>query len=444
MAEFSGNYTKEADDRSTLPRLMLNAAEIHTMEHGYSISSTVRCQSSEIRPEHTALTYNDVKVGLISINTLVEDLSVKELATLCVGNVWEEKRATAKAEVMTTGSIAGSPSHGEEINPIVPGASETTTSLLRTRKIPKLNLADGGSGIRLISEFEVDSEGAMVTPGILSVRGMDRIAGKKPGEKLHVDSTLYYQYATAYPMATLLAQSWNPALIAKCGHAISLEAVTFGVDIWLGPSMNIHRNPLCGRNFEYYSEDPLITGVCGSTMVNAVQEHGRVSATIKHLACNNQEDNRDASNAHVSERALREIYLRGFEIAIREAKPMAMMTALNLINGHHCANCADLLISFARNECGYKGLVMTDWGATSASEEEKKKYTCSSIAGCIETGNDLIMPGRIEDVEGLIKAEADDPCFLSKLRAAAENILGVMLYLDQSMRKKPVGFKTAI
>lgn len=144
----------------------------------------------------------------------------------------------------------------------------------------------------------------------------------------------YYQYCTAIPIANTLAQSWDMGLIGKMGELVGAEMKQFHVHLWLAPGMNIHRNPLCGRNFEYYSEDPVLTGMCAAACTNGVQKYGGQGTTIKHFAANNQEDNRLFSNSHVKERALREIYLKGFEIAIRNSQPYAMMTSYNLLMVH--------------------------------------------------------------------------------------------------------------
>lgn len=149
--------------------------------------------------------------------------------------------------------------------------------------------------------------------------------------------------------------------IEEAGDIVGGEMEDFGVTLWLAPGMNIHRNPLCGRNFEYYSEDPLISGICAAADTKGVQRHLGCGTTIKHFALNNQEDNRSHCNSHCSERAIREIYLKGFEIAVKESAPLSLMTSYNLLNGLHTANHKELLTDILRSEWGFDGLVMTDW-----------------------------------------------------------------------------------
>ena len=215
---------------------------------------------------------------------------------------------------------------------------------------------------------------------------------------VHENADTYYMYATGIPIGTLLAQSFDPELLERVGAMVGGEMQEFGVAWWLAPGLNIHRNPLCGRNFEYYSEDPLVAGVMAAAITRGVQSVPGVGTTIKHYACNNQEDNRLGSNSVVSERALREIYLRGFEIAVKSSQPMCIMTSYNLINGLHTPNSRDLNTVVARGEWDFKGIIMTDWTTTTAGG--------SSPHGCALAGNDLIMPGHGIDVEDIKAALA--------------------------------------
>jgi beta-glucosidase len=210
--------------------------------------------------------------------------------------------------------------------------------------------------------------------------------------------------------------------------------------------MNIHRNPLCGRNFEYYSEDPLLAGMCAAADTKGVQSHPGIGTTIKHFAANNQEDNRMFTNSHISERALREIYLKGFEIAVRTAQPMSLMTSYNLINGIHSANNYDLLTAVLRDEWGFAGFVMTDWCTSMEPMFEKdkhRKYPISSSVLCIKSGNDLQMPGCQENIDDILTAlkPKKDAAFevISKadLQACAINILRVIRYSSCYESAKP-------
>ena len=224
----------------------------------------------------------------------------------------------------------------------------------------------------------------------------------KPPKNRH--GTIHHQYTTAIPIGTAIAQSFNDRFAFDCGELVAEEMKMFGVDLWLAPALNIHRNILCGRNFEYYSEDPYVSGRTASMMTRGVQQTNGLGVTIKHFACNNQEFNRNNSNSHVSERALREIYLKGFEICIKDANPKAVMTSYNLINGTHTSESHELINDILRCEWNYDGLIMTDWIASGRSFCSKSKYPAPYASKNILAGNDLTMSGCPKDYKDILKA----------------------------------------
>ena len=229
-------------------------------------------------------------------------------------------------------------------------------------------------------------------------------------------------------------------LLKEIGSMVGREMEAFGVDLWLAPALNIHRNPLCGRNFEYYSEDPLISGRTAAAITLGVQAHPGKGTTIKHFAANNQEDNRYFTNSHISERAIREIYLKGFEIAVKESQPLSIMTSYNLLNGVHTANCFDLLQSAARDEWGFAGVVMTDWFTSQSrpalTGNKPTPYPISASTGCVYAGNDMQMPGCKKNVDDIVQAvrtgETIDGYKLSlaDLQFNAANVIRIAIATD--------------
>ncbi len=229
---------------------------------------------------------------------------------------------------------------------------------------------------------------------------------------------------TAFPVGTLLAQSWDVSLLEKCGAAVAEEMEEFNVTLWLAPGMNIHRNPLCGRNFEYYSEDPVVSGCMAAAITKGVQSKKGYGTTIKHFACNSQEDNRMGSDSVLGERTLREIYLKGFEIAIKESNPMSVMTSYNLVNGIHAANHYDLCTKILRNEWNYKGLVMTDWTTTMQGDG------CTA-AGCMRAGNDIVMPGCAKDHENIRQELANGSLDIRELKRSVARLVNIVWQSDR-------------
>lgn len=297
-----------------------------------------------------------------------------------------------------------------------PGSAGYTTGELLDKGLPNVCLADGPAGLRLQKTSAVTRSGQLkgvepmlsamnYVPGVVK-----RIMLGNPAKQPCV-----YQFATSFPTGLALAQSWNTALAERVGKAVGKEMERYGVTYWLAPGMNIHRNPLCGRNFEYYSEDPLLSGKMAAAISKGVQSRRGCYVTIKHFCCNNQEDNRNHTNANVNERALREIYLRGFRIAVQEGNAKALMTSYNKVNGVYANNSYDLLTKVLRNEWGFDGVVMTDWFATGKN--------VGSHSDAIEAGNDLIMPGGKGVVRELKKKLKTGELDKTSLRRCAANVI---------------------
>ena len=302
-----------------------------------------------------------------------------------------------------SGSVIGAAS-----TTVIGAAGQTTT---RIPGLPSINMADGPAGLRLAPTYGVDADGPfslgdsslpatflelMDDAGREALGIADASEPREPAE-------IREQYTTAIPIGTALTQSWNPALAQRLGDIVGAEMERFGIHLWLAPAFNLHRSVLCGRNFEYLSEDPLLAGRLAAAITRGVQSHPGRGVTIKHLACNNQETNRLNSNSRVSPRALRDLYLRAFEICVRQARPAAIMTSYNLINGVHTSESAELLEVILRQEWGFDGLVMTDWVVDGMTHSDMK-HPRATAAATIKAGNELFMPGGEPDREDLLTA----------------------------------------
>ena len=326
------------------------------------------------------------------------DGPVDELVPMLYGNITQGASTLGSAGIRVPGS-----------------AGETSEALEASRGVPSLIMADGPAGLRLRQSYQVDpADGSVIPTGVLG-----SLENGFLDEPRHLDTAdTYYQFCTAFPVGTALAQSWDTGLMEEFGRAIAAEMAEFHIDLWLAPGMNIHRNPLCGRNFEYYAEDPLLSGLLAAAVTRGVQADGTRGVTIKHFACNNQEDHRMGVDARVSEQALREIYLRGFEIAVKTAAPAALMTSYNRINGVQAANNRDLCTVVARGEWGFDGLIMSDWNTT-VPDDGSEPWRCAAA------GNDVIMPGNPHDDADIRAALADGRLAETDVRACAGRLIAL-------------------
>ena len=367
-----------------------------------------REESTELIDKRTdeTLRFEDVLAGKATVEELVAQLAVDQMAALCVGDFGED----LDLAVVGNASVQ------------VPGAAaETISTYEESRGIPSMILADGPAGLRLYPHFKA-KDGKKLPGG-----DMFGLSFTPFPEDTPADAEDYYQYCTAIPIATALAQSFNMELIREIGYVVGEEMKEYFVQFWLAPGMNIHRNPLCGRNFEYYSEDPFLSGMCASAMTDGVQKWGIGGTTIKHFCCNNQETNRMYSNSRVTERTLRNLYLRGFELAVRKSQPYSVMSSYNLLNGIHTANHIGLCKRVLRDEWGFEGVVMTDWFTSQAvygiSDPSKAKYPHSSSVECIRSGNDWQMPGCKLNVTDIIDAVNDGSLPKADLQWCTCNII---------------------
>ncbi|MBR6350796.1 MAG: glycoside hydrolase family 3 C-terminal domain-containing protein [Firmicutes bacterium] len=304
-------------------------------------------------------------------------------------------------------NLKGSLSVIGEASQSVAGAAGETISF-KDKGIPSLVMADGPAGLRLSRRYTRDDKGVHAADGGMPESITELMPApaafvmKRLGGNGRPKGEIFEQNCTAIPIGTALAQSWNFSFAEQCGDIVGDEMERFGTDLWLAPALNIHRDIRCGRNFEYFSEDPLLSGKFAAAITNGVQKHPGRGTTLKHFAANNQETNRYGNNSLVSERAMREIYLKGFETAVKESRPLALMTSYNLLNGTHTSEHRGLIQDILRAEFGFKGLVMTDW-ILAVMNMGKNKYPAPNAAKIAAAGGDLVMPGSKGDYKALLE-----------------------------------------
>lgn len=389
-------------EEADLPRCTINAGEFCTAEISYD-------READIVPA-------------------IECLTDEQLVAFSVG---EHKKGG-----LITSMIGEASSH-------VAGAAGETTNILEDKKYPVLVMADGPAGLRLSRNYYVDRDGQAHGIGeglpesmidflphpVLSL--INLFSGDKAPE-----GDIYEQYATAIPIGTAIAQSFNIDFAYRCGDIVGDEMERFNVDIWLAPALNIHRSILCGRNFEYYSEDPVISGKFAAAITNGVQSHKGRGVCIKHYAANNQETNRYNSNSHVSERAMREIYLKGFGICIKESQPLTVMTSYNLLNGVHTSERADLIEDILRAEFGFEGFVMTDWVVNGGTLDKSSIYPAPVPYKVAAAGNDLFMPGSHKDYLNILSALNNGLISLEQLQINATRIYRMAFNMKEEQKNR--------
>ena len=431
-----GDYIIRVGNSSThtMPIAVINLDEDATVSRNRNIGG--KPSFKDWRPEDSSDHEIPTYVPVLSIRAC--DIETKTVSYESAYPI-DEQILKLSDEQLAIANVGGAFTGGSKATEIignasssVAGAAGESTPRLASLDFRTMAMADGPAGLRLKPEFYRDSKGVAHAVGsshsesfmeflpAIVKWAMNRAGGKRKAPK---GCTVENQWCTAIPIGTAIAQSWNTDFARLCGDIVGTEMEMFHVQLWLAPALNIHRSILCGRNFEYFSEDPLISGKMAAALTQGVQSHPGCGTTIKHYATNNQETNRYGCSSNVSERALREIYLKGFGIAVRESQPKAVMSSYNLLNGKHSAESRDLIEYVLRREFGFEGIVMTDWWIANGLMNSKDDLHPTVQAKLTASaGSDIFMPGRKIDYESMLEGLKDGSLSREQLQINATRI----------------------
>ena len=418
----AGNYTVLAGEQPAVTLRLNETAVLRKVKNALGDPGFTDWQPGPVPAVPVAQTQIPVQAADFETQTVsyvrqpaipgeISALTDEELARMNIG-AFDPKGGVASVIGNASMSVAGA-------------AAETA----HVRDLPVLIMADGPAGLRISRNYTKDETGVHAVGETMPQSTLELLSGtqrfimkliSRPKKQI---GEVYHQYCTAIPIGTAIAQSRNTALAEALGDLVGDEMERFGIHLWLAPALNIQRDIRCGRNFEYYSEDPLISGKFAAAITNGVQKHPGCGTTIKHFAANNQEYNRNLNNSCVSERAMREIYLRGFEICVRESQPAALMTSYNLLNGTHTAERRDLCTDILRCEWGYEGVVMTDWVVAQMVQDKNSTNRNSLSDQVAAAGGALFMPGGKSDYDNVMKALAAGTLSRRQLEENAADVL---------------------
>ena len=405
--------------------LELNAeAVVSRHEHICPVQTPV----AELRGDHFAFetaNTNRILIDAGAVETVIHTYRTPEICDDPLVRIFLDRLSDKDMTEIVVGAGMFGGSHRFNL----PGSVGNTTSKFWDKGLANVTLCDGPAGLRIQKRSSVSKNG--------EVKAMDMalsILDSFPDfvKKLmtgNPNDPMIYQYTTAFPVSHAMAQTWNTELLYEMGEAIYKEMKEYGCVYWLAPAINIHRNPLCGRNFEYYSEDPFLTGCMAAAITRGVQQEEGYYVTVKHYACNNQEDNRNFVSSNLTERTLREIYLRGFQRAVQQGGAKGIMTSYNKVNGVYTPNSYDLCTKMLRNEWGFDGVVMTDWFSTNQGQGDN--------ALAIRAGNDLIMPGMGGNKKEILQGIKTGKVSREDLRRSCARV--VKSIFDSAIQKEYVG-----